>query len=161
MLDFGFPQLMTTEKLKPFIVNPPVMMEALSNSNIPSIGRKIFQENTKSSKHAQRTVLGKGKNEIFVDIFEKISCLFNASTYVINSSIDGCIQMKSYLHGNPPLKLALNEDLVLGKGAGLGNALALDDYNFHECATTNEFEVNRTLRINNPPEGIDNIINFR
>jgi AP-4 complex subunit mu-1 len=39
--------------------------------------------------------------------------LFNASGYVINSSIDGCIQMKSYLHGNPPLKLMLNEDLCM------------------------------------------------
>jgi len=48
-----------------------------------------------------------------VDVFEKISVLFNASGYVINSSIEGCIQMKSYLTGNPPLRLALNEDLVV------------------------------------------------
>lgn len=48
-----------------------------------------------------------------MDVFEKISVLFNASGYVINSSIEGCIQMKSYLTGNPPLRLALNEDLVV------------------------------------------------
>ena len=55
------------------------------------------------------------KNEIFVDIFEKISILFNSTGYVINSSIEGYIQMKSFLTGNPPLKLALNEDLIIGK----------------------------------------------
>ena len=33
--------------------------------------------------------------------------------YVLNSTIDGCIQMKSYLSGNPGLRLALNEDLVV------------------------------------------------
>jgi AP-4 complex subunit mu-1 len=30
---------------------------------------------------------------------------------VINSSIDGVIQMKSYLQGNPDLRLVLNNDL--------------------------------------------------
>ena len=33
----------------------------------------------------------------------------------MNSSIDGCIQMKSFLAGNPELRLSLNEDLVIGK----------------------------------------------
>ena len=41
--------------------------------------------------------------------------LFNASGYVINSGVSGCIQMKSYLHGNPQLRLALNENLVVGE----------------------------------------------
>ncbi len=43
--------------------------------------------------------------------------LFSGSGYIVNSTIDGCIQMKSYLSGNPELKLALNSDLVIGKGA--------------------------------------------
>lgn len=55
------------------------------------------------------------KNEIFVDIFEKLSVLFNSNGYAINSSIDGVIQMKSYLKGNPELRLVLNDDLVVGK----------------------------------------------
>lgn len=42
--------------------------------------------------------------------------LFAANGAVVNSAIDGCIQMKSYLSGNPELKLALNSDLVIGKG---------------------------------------------
>ena len=37
--------------------------------------------------------------------------------YILNSTIDGCIQMKSYLSGNPPLRLALNEDLTVGKSS--------------------------------------------
>ena len=42
--------------------------------------------------------------------------MFDPNGVVLNSSIDGTIQMKSYLSGNPPLRLALNEDLVIGKG---------------------------------------------
>ena len=54
------------------------------------------------------------KNEIFVDIYERISITFNVNGYILNSNIDGTIQMKSYLAGNPELKLALNEYLVIG-----------------------------------------------
>ena len=50
-----------------------------------------------------------------MDILERLNVLFSNSGYVLNSSIDGCIQMKSYLAGNPELRLALNEDLVIGK----------------------------------------------
>jgi AP-4 complex subunit mu-1 len=34
---------------------------------------------------------------------------------VINSSIDGVIQMKSYLYDNPDLRLVLNNDLTVGR----------------------------------------------
>ncbi len=40
-----------------------------------------------------------------------------AQGYLLNSDIEGAIQMKSFLAGNPELKLALNEELVVGKGA--------------------------------------------
>lgn len=69
-------------------------------------------------------------NEIFVDIYEKINILFNSSGYIINSSIDGCIQMKSYLNGNPALKLMLNEDIAMAEANTTGTVI-LDDCNFH------------------------------
>ena len=56
--------------------------------------------------------------------------LFNSSGYVINSTIDGCIQMKSYLAGNPALKLILNDDLTLAETRNPGS-IVLDDCNFH------------------------------
>ena len=71
--------------------------------------------------------------------------LFNASGYVINSSIEGCIQCKSFLKDNPSLKLALNEDLIVGRGSTNGGSLVLDDCNFHDSVQTHEFDNNRTL----------------
>ena len=87
----------------------------------------MFNKNTAPSSAVNRPVSNitgtiskkKGKsdkNEIFVDIFEKLSVLFNAEGEIINSAIDGVIQMKSYLRGNPDLRLVLNDDLVVGKG---------------------------------------------
>lgn len=66
--------------------------------------------------------------------------------------------MKSYLNGNPPLRLALNEDLVIGKGEN--GRVVLDDCNFHDCVNTNEFDMNRTLRIQ-PPDGEFVVMNYR
>lgn len=103
----------------------------------------------------------KGKNEIFVDIFEKLSVLFNANGSVITCSIDGVIQMKSYLRGNPGLRLVLNEDLVVGRNAvGPTGSVVLDDCAFHECVDTRDWDALRTLAIA-PPDGEFLVMNYR
>lgn len=87
------------------------------------------------------------KNEIFVDIFEKLSVLFNQNGTIINSQIDGVIQCKSYLRGNPGLRLVLNDDLVVGKNSNLHGSVVLDDCAFHESVNTDDFDTLRTLAI--------------
>lgn len=36
--------------------------------------------------------------------------------YILTSEIDGTIQLKSYLTGNPEIRLALNEEVGIGRG---------------------------------------------
>lgn len=105
---------------------------------------------------------GNQKNEIFVDIYEKINITFNSSGVVLNSDIDGMITMKSYLAGNPPLKLALNEELLIGKKGGSNSlsVVCLDDCNFHECVNLDEFDKFRVLNIL-PPDGEFTVMNYR
>lgn len=88
--------------------------------------------------------------------------LFNANGFVINSSIDGVIQMKSYLTGNPELRLVLNEDLQIGRNnvSGPIGSVVLDDCNFHECADLRDFETMKTITIN-PPDGEFLVMNYR
>jgi AP-4 complex subunit mu-1 len=91
----------------------------------------LFSSNTINSSASSVSVSSKtNQNEIFIDIYEKINILFNSSGYVINSSIDGCIQMKSYLLGNPALKLLLNDDIAMAESNTPGSII-LDDCNFH------------------------------
>ncbi|RYH00556.1 hypothetical protein EON65_49175 [archaeon] len=47
----------------------------------------------------KQSTRGSNKNEIYVDIVERLTVLFNSSGYVVNSSIDGSILMKSFLSG--------------------------------------------------------------
>lgn len=45
--------------------------------------------------------------------------------YILTSEIDGTIQMKSYLTGNPEIRLALNEDLGIGRtGSSYGTIIS-------------------------------------
>jgi len=70
--------------------------------------------------------------------------------------------MKSYLAGNPLLKLALNEELVIGKGSSPGGygVIEIDDCNFHECVKLDEFESHRILSFV-PPDGEFVVMNYR
>jgi AP-4 complex subunit mu-1 len=101
------------------------------------------------------------KNEIFVDIIERLSVVIDVDgpSRVVNASIDGAIQMKSYLTGNPALRVCLNEDLVIGTGPA-SSSLVLDDVLFHEAADTSEFESNRILSLV-PPDGEFVLMNYR
>jgi len=103
-----------------------------------------------------------GKDEIFVDIFERISITFNSNGNVLHSAIDGTIQMKSYLSGNPELKLALNEDLSIGKSSGSTTygVVSIDDCNFHECVRLDDFDSQRIISFH-PPDGEFVVMNYR
>ncbi|TFJ87250.1 hypothetical protein NSK_001582 [Nannochloropsis salina CCMP1776] len=162
MMDFGYAQATSTESLKNHVYNEPIVVEsAKSNLRMPKINSKTTPS---TAVHKPITISaqsgGKQKNEIFVDILERLNVLFSGSGYIINSTIDGCIQMKSYLSGNPELKLALNSDLVIGKGGGGYGAVVLDDCNFHECVRLDEFESSRTLSFF-PPDGEFILLNYR
>ena len=90
MLDFGFPQLCSTEQVKPFVFTEPVVMMKQNFIN-------NFRTSTTSGESTKRPITseGKSKNEIFVDLIEKVTALFNANGSLINFGVDGCIKMKS------------------------------------------------------------------
>ena len=159
MIDFGYPQLASTEQVKPFVFTEPIVVTA---QKIQSSG--LFgQQSTISSNAVQapmsQNIDKKKKNQIFVDLFEKLTVLFNSKGNVVNCCIDGCIQMKSYLKGNPELKLSLNEDMAIGK-TNYSSSLAIDDVIFHSCVGLKEFESNKVLTIN-PPDGEFTVMNYR
>lgn len=69
--------------------------------------------------------------------------------------------MKSYLKGNPELRLVLNNDLQVGRqDQGNFGSVVLDDCNFHECVDTRDFEAMKTVTIN-PPDGEFLVMNYR
>ncbi|KAJ9166049.1 hypothetical protein P3X46_020850 [Hevea brasiliensis] len=174
MIDFGYVQTTSTEVLKSFVFNEPIMIDAAC---LPSLGpASIFVQGAKRmpATAVTKSVLaneprGRNREEIFVDVIEKISVTFSASGYILTSEIDGTIQMKSYLTGNPEIRLALNEELSIGRGgrsihdygssSGAGT-LILDNCNFHESVHLDSFDIDRTLAMV-APDGEFSVMNYR
>ncbi|XP_021284403.1 AP-4 complex subunit mu-like [Herrania umbratica] len=169
VIDFGYAQTTSTEVLKSYVFNEPVMIDA---ARMPSLGpAAIFMQGNKRMPGTAITKSvvanepgGRRREEIFVDVIEKISVTFSASGYILTSEIDGTIQMKSYLTGNPEILLALNDDLNIGRGdyrSSYGSgAVILDDCNFHESVHLNSFDIDRTLTLV-PPDGEFSVMNYR
>ena len=183
MMDFGYPQITSTESLKICVHNEASIVSIAGTAATASSASAIIFNNmknmnlngnrTKPSGASNIPIAHRGlakssssnysitqkKNEIYVDIIEKLTVLFNAHGYVVNSSIDGSIQMKSFLAGNPELRLALNEDLLIGR-TGAYASVVLDDCNFHECVNLDEFEHTKTIHFF-PPDGEFSVLNYR
>ncbi|KVI08201.1 Clathrin adaptor, mu subunit [Cynara cardunculus var. scolymus] len=119
VIDFGYVQTTSTEVLKSCLFNEPIMVDA---ARMPPLGpAALFMQGNKRmpGTAVTKSVVanepgGRKREEIFVDIIEKISVTFSSSGYILTSEIDGTIQMKSYLSGNPEIRLALNEELNIG-----------------------------------------------
>ncbi len=193
MVDFGYAQVTSTEALKNCVHNEPAVVDTHSTASVILSTLTSRPHSIRSSSAAnQPLAIGANrssksqKNEIYVDILERLTLLVNANGNVANCSIDGSILMKSFLSGkycyvfdlhilkyievscillcslgNPELRIALNEDLVIGKGAAsYGSSVILDDCNFHECVRLDEFEKDRILHFT-PPDGEFSLLNYR
>uniref|UniRef100_K7K9X0 MHD domain-containing protein n=1 Tax=Glycine max TaxID=3847 RepID=K7K9X0_SOYBN len=161
VIDFGYVQTTSTELLKSYVFNEPLVIDA---ARLPPLGpAAIFTQGTKRMPGiaVTKSVVatepgGRKREEIFVDIIEKISITFSSSGYILTSEIDGTIQMKSYLSGNPEIRLALNDDLSIGRSQGSAfgyrsssgsGTVILDDCNFHESVRLDSFDIDRTLSL--------------
>eukprot|EP00658_Telonema_sp_P-2_P004165 TRINITY_DN11564_c0_g1_i10.p1 TRINITY_DN11564_c0_g1~~TRINITY_DN11564_c0_g1_i10.p1 ORF type:complete len:441 (+),score=95.23 TRINITY_DN11564_c0_g1_i10:175-1497(+) len=160
IIDFGYVQGLSTELLKTYVFSEPMMVE--QSSKMPSFNLK--DNKTISSSAVQKPISlserKSTKNEIFVDIIEDLNVTFQPDGRVANMEIDGRIQMKSYLSGNPDLVVGLNQDLAIGKAGNLYGSVVMDDCNFHECVNLSEFEYDRVLQFN-PPDGEFVVMNYR
>ncbi|KAG8632824.1 hypothetical protein MANES_18G059600v8 [Manihot esculenta] len=175
VIDFGYVQTTSTELLKSYVFNEPIVIDAgrlqpLNPATIFTQGTKRMPGMAVTKSVVANEPGGRKREEIFVDIIEKISVTFSSSGYILTSEIDGTIQMKCYLTGNPEIRLALNEDLSIGGGSGRSvydsrssfgsGAVMLDDCNFHESVRLDNFDLDRTLTLV-PPDGEFPVMNYR
>ena len=102
------------------------------------------------------------KNEVFLDVVEKLNLLVSSTGQVIRSEILGSLKFKSYLSGMPELKLGLNDRLLLeGQGPGKGGrAVEMEDVRFHQCVRLSKFESDRTISFI-PPDGEFELMSYR
>ncbi|KAF0686676.1 Aste57867_21518 [Aphanomyces stellatus] len=165
-LDYGYAQDTSTEGLKAHVHNEAILVGEAALAKNANKGILNRQSNIKAAVSVRKPVANaqssnkKDENELFCDILERLNVVFSPGGQMLNASVEGRIQMKSYLAGNPELRLALNEDLLIGQRAQSFGQVALDDCNFHECVQLDEFERDRVL-VFTPPDGEFTVINYR
>lgn len=164
VLDYGFPQNSSTQRLKQFIVMDPMVVRPRAPRGGASGAAAGPSEVVKSVLATARTG---AKEEIFVDVVEKLTAIFDANGHLRSSSIAGAIQVQSYLSGNPAIRLGLQENLILARrdqhalsSFGSEDAVVLDTYALHEAADHERFDRERVLELV-PPEGRFALLTYR
>ncbi|KAL9647317.1 hypothetical protein ABK040_004293 [Willaertia magna] len=161
LFDFGHVQTTQTNILTYCVQNEPVetvdvpTTSGLFNLNIPLVDPKTVKST------ATCLPITKKNDQIFVDVLERINCEFSNKGEIIRSEIIGQLIVKSYLLGNPLIRIALNNDLQIGSEQNASYALSrVDCMNFNEILNLEEFEYGRQLSFY-PQDGEINLLNYR
>mmetsp|Transcript_22538 Transcript_22538/g.27582 ORF Transcript_22538/g.27582 Transcript_22538/m.27582 type:complete len:425 (+) Transcript_22538:189-1463(+) len=153
MMDFGYPQSTEQKILQEYITQGGNRVEAQPRP--PMALTNAVSWRSEGIKHK--------KNEIFLDVVEKLNLLVSRSGQVLHSEILGAIKMRSFLSGMPELKLGLNDKLLFkatGKQFSKGKAVEMEDIKFHQCVRLARFENDRTISFI-PPDGEFELMSYR
>ncbi|CDW78452.1 mu1 adaptin [Stylonychia lemnae] len=157
MMDHGYPQITEVKILKEYIkteANKIAKEQKISQAKLSTAVTNVVSWRPDGIKHP--------KNEIFLDVIEKLNLLVSANGNVLRSEILGTVRMKSFLSGMPELKLGLN-DKVLFEMTGRtsrGKLIELEDIKFHQCVRLNKFETERNISFI-PPDGEFELMTYR
>ena len=106
------------------------------------------------------------KNDVFLDVIEKVNLLVARDGTVLDSEIVGTIEMKVCLSGMPELKLGLNDKVRFDmgdhklEGPKNGNNIDLEDVHFHQCVRLATFDNDKTISFI-PPDGQFDLMSYR
>ena len=156
MMDHGYPQITEVKILKDYIkteANKMAKEQKITNAKLSTAVTSVVSWRQEGIKHP--------KNEIFLDVIEKLNLLVSANGNVLRSEIIGTVRMKSFLSGMPELKLGLN-DKVLFEMTGRttrGKLIEMEDIKFHQCVRLNKFESERVISFI-PPDGEFELMNY-
>lgn len=97
----------------------------MTDSKIPVSLTNIVNWRVDGIKHS--------KNEIFLDVIEKLNLLVAASGTILRSEVLGTVRMKSFLSGMPELKLGLNDKRLfeMTGRTSRGKLIEMEDVKFH------------------------------
>lgn len=158
MMDFGYPQCTEAKILQEFICVQERHKYVVGE--IPKPPQALTQ-----SVSWRKEGIVHAKNEIFLDVVEKLNLLVSSNGTVLRSEVMGALKMKSFLSGMPELKLGLNDKIVMearNRSAASKSAKSVDmeDIRFHQCVRLSRFENDRTISFI-PPDGEFDLMTYR
>jgi len=163
MMDFGYPQMSESAILKQYITQKShELHKALVR--VPQAATGAVSWRSDSIKHP--------KNEVFLDVIEKVNILVSSNGSVLRSEIIGQVNIKSVLSGMPELRLGLNDRVKFDTGKidreqtpqntnqTPKKAIEMEDVSFHQCVRLSRFETDRIISFV-PPDGDFELMSYR
>ncbi|XP_017653449.1 AP-4 complex subunit mu-1 isoform X2 [Nannospalax galili] len=160
--DYGYVQTTSTEILRNFIQTEAVVSKPFSLFDLSSVGlfgAETQQNKVAPSSAASRPVLSSRsdqtqKNEVFLDVVERLSVLIASNGSLLKVDVQGEIRLKSFLPSGSEMRIGLTEEFCVGKSElrGYGPGIRVDEVSFHSSVNLDEFESHRILRLQ-PPQG--------
>jgi len=107
------------------------------------------------------------KNEIFIDVIEKVNVLLSPKGTILENFVSGNVAIKCQLSGMPECRFGLNDKLLLEKESHTSgvarkrkSAIQLDDVSFHQCVKLAKFDSDRVVSFV-PPDGEFDLMKYR
>ncbi|XP_047660396.1 AP-4 complex subunit mu-1 [Tachysurus fulvidraco] len=170
MVDYGYIQTTSMDILKNFIQTEPVVSKPFSLfdlSNVALFGAETQQSKVAPSTAAARPIMTShsgegGKNEIFVDVVERLSVVIGSNGVVMKADVEGEIRVKCFLPSCSEMRIGLNEEISIGKSQlrGYGAAVRVDECSFHQTVKLDEFDTYRILKIC-PSQGEQTLMQYQ
>jgi AP-2 complex subunit mu-1 len=148
MVDCGYPQNTDPEALR------LLTGRQSSSSSTPNTESMVTAMATNAVSWRPLNIFHQ-KNELFVDVIEKISVTFTASGKPIDQLVNGSIIVKSVLSGMPECKIGFKD-----KATGEDSSIQIDDIVFHQCVRLTEFATEKAVTFT-PPDGEFELMRYR
>ncbi|XP_076875552.1 AP-4 complex subunit mu-1 [Brachyhypopomus gauderio] len=170
MVDYGYIQTTSTDVLKNFIQTEAVTSKPFSLFDLSNVG--LFGAETQQSKVAPSTAASRpitssrgeqgGKNEIFVDVVERLSVVIGSNGVLMKADVEGEIRVKCFLPTCSEMRIGLNEEFSIGKTQlrGYGAAVRVDECSFHQAVKLDEFDTYRILKVC-PSQGEQTLMQYQ
>ncbi|XP_049850274.1 AP-1 complex subunit mu-like [Schistocerca gregaria] len=158
MLNFGYPQVTEAALLKKYITQKS---HHLSKARV-RVPKEVMDRVSWRPEDVSYS-----KNEVYLDVVEKVNLLVSASGAILHSEIFGQILVRCLLSGMPELRLGLNDRIQLENhgnkqtnGIEDPQAIEIEDVKFHRCVRFSKIGNDRTISFI-PPDGSFELMSYR
>ncbi|EPY37454.1 AP-4 complex subunit mu-1 [Angomonas deanei] len=169
--DMGITQELRTDRLKPFIFHKIAALDSYTSDTLYQrmVNADFGGEVSKKSTDAAVSVLAESeeKNEVYIDVVERLSVVFGPDTNVSRAQVDGSVVIKSFLQGTPTLFITFNNDLCVAEVMNTSNRfdsngrqIRIDSISFSENVNWRSFANQKSVTVT-PPIGETTIVNYK
>jgi len=162
MMDYGYPQNVNIDSLKPFITQKgAIKSEKVKEDQVGKLTNQV----TGACPWRNPDTTYK-KNELYIDVIESVNVLVSVDGKKLRSDASGSIHIRCFLSGVPECKFGLNDKILMDKElkssgkASKSLGIAIDDCTFHQCVRLGKFDTDRTISFI-PPDGEFELMKYR